>query len=88
MLCIMVFIKSKRYGWKGDTQRASLKEIGRLFLDTIWGLLSPRVTLNSPAAIGSLKELIALKEYSDPKYCSWWTNTATTFAGRRKYVKE
>ena len=40
-----------------------------------------QVTLNSPAAIGSLRELIALKEYSDPKYCSWWTNTATTFAG-------
>ena len=30
MLCIMVFIKSKKNGWKGETQRASLKEIGRL----------------------------------------------------------
>ena len=38
MLCIMVFIKSKKNGWKGETQRASLKEIGRLFLTTIWGL--------------------------------------------------
>ena len=45
MLCIMVFIKSKKNGWKGDTQRASLKEIGRLFLDTIWGLLSPVIVL-------------------------------------------
>ena len=41
----MVFIKSKKNGWKGDTQRASLKEIGRLFLDTIWGLLSPVIVL-------------------------------------------
>ena len=45
MLCIMVFIKSKKNGWKGETQRASLKEIGRLFLDTIWGLLSPVIVL-------------------------------------------
>lgn len=39
-----------------------------------------RVRLNAPKAVDSLKELIALKEYSDPKYCSWWTNTATAFA--------
>ena len=39
-----------------------------------------KVRLNSPEAIASLKDLIALKTYSDPKYCSWWTNTATAFA--------
>lgn len=40
-----------------------------------------KVILSSPEAVASLEDLIALKEYSDPKYCSWWTNTATAFAG-------
>ena len=45
VLCIMVFIQSKKHGWKGETKRASAKEIGRLFLDTVWGLLSPVIVL-------------------------------------------
>ena len=45
VLCIMVFTQSKKHGWKGDTKRASAKEIGKLFLDTVWGLLSPVIVL-------------------------------------------
>ena len=36
---------SKKHGWKGATKRASAKEIGKLFLDTVWGLLSPVIVL-------------------------------------------
>ena len=45
VLCIMVFTQSKKHGWKGDTKRASAKEIGKLFLDTVWCLLSPVIVL-------------------------------------------
>ena len=33
------------YKRQGDTKRASAKEIGKLFLDTVWGLLSPVIVL-------------------------------------------
>lgn len=44
-LCIIVFLQSRKHGWKGDTQRASLKEIGKMFLDTLPGILSPVIVL-------------------------------------------
>jgi multiple sugar transport system substrate-binding protein len=38
------------------------------------------VTLNSPAAVRALEQLVDIRNYSSPKYNSWWTNTATSFA--------
>lgn len=38
------------------------------------------VTLNSPAAVRALEQLVEIRNYSSPKYNSWWTNTATSFA--------
>lgn len=39
------------------------------------------VALNSPAAVRALEQLVEIRNYSSPKYNSWWTNTATSFAG-------
>ena len=51
MLCITVWIQSRKHGWKGDTKRASAKEIWSMFLDTIWGLLSPVIVLGGIYAV-------------------------------------
>lgn len=45
MLCITVWVQAKKHGWKGDTERASAGEIWKMFLDTVWGLLSPVIVL-------------------------------------------
>ncbi len=39
-----------------------------------------QVKLNGQVAVNALRQLIEVKQYSDPQYCSWWTNTASTFA--------
>ena len=39
-----------------------------------------KISLNSKLAIQSLNELIETKAYSDPNYCTWWTNTAECFS--------
>lgn len=39
-----------------------------------------KIRLNSPIAVQSLEELIELKNYSNPKYNTWWTDTASSFA--------
>lgn len=39
-----------------------------------------RVRLNSPQGVHALEQLIEVKRYSDPQYCTWWTGTATAFA--------
>lgn len=45
MLCITVYIYSKKNGWKGDKPKASGKEIMKIFWGTLPGFLSPVIVL-------------------------------------------
>lgn len=45
MLCVTVFIKATKNGWKSEEARASLKEIWKCFADAFWGLMSPVIVL-------------------------------------------
>ncbi len=45
MLCLTVLYYSKKNGWKGDKQKASSKEIWKIFLGTLPGFLSPVIVL-------------------------------------------
>ena len=45
MLCLTVFIYSKKNGWKGDKPKASRKEIMKIFWGTLPGFLSPVIVL-------------------------------------------
>lgn len=45
MLCLTVLYYSKKNGWKGDKQKASGKEIWKIFLGTLPGFLSPVIVL-------------------------------------------
>lgn len=45
MLCITVYIYSKKNGWKGDKPKASSKEIMKIFWGTLPGFLSPVIVL-------------------------------------------
>ena len=45
MLCLTVFIYSKKNGWKGDRPKASRKEIIKIFWGTLPGFLSPVIVL-------------------------------------------
>ena len=38
------------------------------------------IRLDSQTALDSLRELIELKRFTAPDYCSWWVNTARAFA--------
>lgn len=38
------------------------------------------IHLDAPVFLQSLQELIALKPYTAPNYCTWWTHTAQSFA--------
>ena len=45
MLCLTVFIYSKKYGWKGDKPKANKKDIMKIFWGTLPGFLSPIIVL-------------------------------------------
>ena len=45
ILCLTVFIYSKKYGWKGDKPKATKKEIMKIFWGTLPGFLSPVIVL-------------------------------------------
>lgn len=45
MLCITVYIYSKKNGWKGDKPKASTGEILKIFWGTLPGFLSPVIVL-------------------------------------------
>jgi len=45
MLCVTVFVKATKNGWKSDEARASAKEIWKCFADAFWGLMSPVIVL-------------------------------------------
>lgn len=45
MLCITIYIYSKKNGWKGDKPKASGKEIMKIFWGTLPGFLSPVIVL-------------------------------------------
>lgn len=40
-----------------------------------------RVVLNSETGVRALEQLLELKQYSSPRFCDWWTDTASAFAG-------
>lgn len=46
-LIIMVYIVAKRKNFRGTTQRGTLKELGKAFLESIWALFAPVVILGS-----------------------------------------
>ena len=45
MLCVTVFIKATKNGWKSEEARATGKEIWKCFADAFWGLMSPVIVL-------------------------------------------
>lgn len=45
MLCLTVFIYSKKNGWKGDRPKATRQEIMKIFWGTLPGFLSPVIVL-------------------------------------------
>lgn len=45
ILCLTVFIYSKKYGWKGDKPKATRQEIMKIFWGTLPGFLSPVIVL-------------------------------------------
>lgn len=45
MLCLTVFIYSKKNGWKGDKPKATRQEIMKVFWGTLPGFLSPVIVL-------------------------------------------
>ena len=45
MLCLTVFIYSKKNGWKGDKPKATRQEIMKIFWGTLPGFLSPVIVL-------------------------------------------
>lgn len=45
ILCVTVYIKSKKNGWKGDKPKADMKTIGKAFLEALPGFLSPVIVL-------------------------------------------
>ncbi len=65
----------------GSTGVASSEYLARLFShqDHLYGT-DGKVNLQSDISIKSLEELIAVKNFSNPQYSSWWTNTASSFA--------
>lgn len=65
----------------GSTGVASSEFLARLFSyqENLFDDTN-NVRLDSDISLKALNDLIELKQYSNPKYCSWWTNTADTFA--------
>lgn len=45
MLCVTVYIQSKKHNWKGDNERADGKTILKSFVDALPGFLSPVIVL-------------------------------------------
>lgn len=39
-----------------------------------------RVVLNGETGVRALEQLLELKQYSSPRFCDWWTDTASAFA--------
>lgn len=65
----------------GSTGVAGSEYLSRLFgLQENLYQSDGRICLNSPTGVRALEQLIEMKRFSDPQYCSWWTNTAATFA--------
>ncbi|AFM22615.1 TRAP transporter, DctM subunit [Acetomicrobium mobile DSM 13181] len=44
-LCVSVFWESRKYGWRGDDARPSLKDFMVFFREALWGLMSPVIVL-------------------------------------------
>lgn len=65
----------------GSTGVAGTEFLTRLFAlqDNLYDA-NGCIILNSPPAIHAMEQLVELRDYSSPAYCSWWTNTAETFA--------
>lgn len=65
----------------GSTGVAGTEFMARLFShqDNLYDERE-EIHLDSPACLQSLKELLELRQYTSPSYCSWWVDTARSFA--------
>ena len=65
----------------GSTGVAGSEYLSRLFgLQENLYQSNGEIRLNSATGVRALEQLIEMKRFSDPQYCTWWTNTAATFA--------
>lgn len=65
----------------GSTGVAGSEYLARLFgLQENLYQSDGQVRLNGAAEVRALEQLVEVRQYSDPQYCTWWTNTAATFA--------
>lgn len=65
----------------GSTGVASSEYLARLFSlqDHLYDETGA-IHLNSENSVKALSSLIETKNYSNPRYCPWWTNTSAAFA--------
>ena len=65
----------------GSTGVAGSEYLARLFShqENLYGP-DREIRLDSTNAILALKELIRLKDYTAPDYCTWWTHTSRAFS--------
>ena len=65
----------------GSTGVAGSEYLARLFAmqDHLYDE-NNEIHLNSPTGVLAMEQLLAIKRCSSKRFCSWWTNTAETFA--------
>lgn len=65
----------------GSTGVAGSEYLSRLFSyqDNLYDS-NHEIHMDSPENLQALKDVIEVKKYTSPDYCSWWTNTARRFA--------
>jgi len=65
----------------GSTGVAGSEYLARLFAmqDHLYDE-DGRIRLNSPTGVRAMEQLLEIKRCSSKRFCSWWTNTAETFA--------
>lgn len=92
ILCVTVYIYSKKNGWKGDKEKADFKETGKAFIQALPGFLSPVIVLGGiysgiftpteAAAVAVVYSFIVsvfiYKEMNFPKFKETLFSTAKT----------
>ncbi len=65
----------------GSTGVAGSEYLSRLFSyqDNLYDQ-NLEIHMDSEIALKALKDVMELRKYTSPEYCSWWTNTARRFA--------
>lgn len=46
-LIVVVYLQSRRHGFRGSEEAGSLKDLGKAFLESIWALMAPVIILGS-----------------------------------------